>query len=74
MPSDAPKIAVSVVVPVFNAETFLPRCLESALAQSLREIEILCVDDGSTDTSAAILREYAARDPRVRVFSQQNAR
>ena len=74
MPSDAPKIAVSVVVPVFNAETFLQRCLESALSQSLREIEILCVDDGSTDRSAAILREYAARDPRVRVFSQKNAR
>lgn len=70
----SPKIAVSVIVPVFNAETFLRQCLDSALTQSLRETEILCVDDGSTDGSAAILSEYAARDPRVRVFSQKNAR
>lgn len=64
---------VSVVIPVYNAEKYLRACLDSVVAQSLREIEIICVDDGSTDASAAILREYAARDPRVRVITQENA-
>ena len=63
---------VSVIIPVYNAEKYLRACLDSVVAQSLREIEIICVDDGSTDASAAILREYAARDPRVRVITQEN--
>ena len=67
----APKI--SVIVPVFNMERYLRAALDSALAQTLREIEIICVDDGSTDESPAILAEYAARDPRVRVITQENA-
>ena len=67
----APKI--SVVVPVFNMERYLRAALDSALAQTLREIEIICVDDGSTDESPAILAEYAARDPRVRVITQENS-
>ena len=66
----APKI--SVVVPVFNMERYLRAALDSALAQTLREIEIICVDDGSTDESPAILAEYAERDPRVRVLTQQD--
>ena len=67
----APKI--SVIVPVFNMERYLRAALDSALAQTLREIEIICVDDGSTDSSPAVLAEYAARDSRVRVITQENA-
>lgn len=64
---------VSVIIPVYNAEKYLRECLDSVVDQSLREIEIICVDDGSTDGSPAILAEYAARDPRVRVITQENA-
>lgn len=63
---------VSVIVPVYNAERFLRQCLDSICAQPLREIEIICVDDGSTDASLSILREYEARDDRFRVLTQRN--
>lgn len=63
---------VSIVIPAYNVEAELPRCLESAAGQSLREIEIVCVDDGSPDRSLEIMREYAARDARFRVISQPN--
>jgi hypothetical protein len=61
---------LSVVIPVFNAERYLRRCLDSVLAQTLHDIEIICINDGSTDGSAAILAEYAAKDSRVRVLCQ----
>lgn len=64
---------VSVIIPVYNAEKYLRECLDSVVNQTLREIEIICVDDGSTDGSPAVLAEYAARDPRVRVITQKNA-
>lgn len=64
---------VSVIVPVFNAEQYLGACLDSLLAQTLSDIEIVCVDDGSSDSSVDILRSYAARDNRVTVLSQANA-
>ena len=64
---------ISVIIPVYNAAPYLRTCLDSVLGQTLREIEVLCVDDGSTDESAAILAGYAARDPRVRVLTQANA-
>ncbi len=63
---------VSIIVPVFNTAGFLPRCLDSLLAQTLRDIEIVCVDDGSTDGSAEILRDYVARDERVVAVFQEN--
>ena len=63
---------VSVIIPVYNTEQFLRECLDSVVNQTLRDIEIICVDDGSTDGSLAILREYEARDKRVRVLTQQN--
>lgn len=66
-------LKISVVIPVYNAAPYLRACLDSVLGQSVREIEVLCVDDGSTDESAAVLGEYAAKDGRVRVFSQANA-
>lgn len=64
---------VSVIIPIYNASPYLRACLDSVLGQTMREIEVLCVNDGSTDGSAAILVEYAAHDARVRVISQTNA-
>lgn len=64
---------VSVIVPVYNTSAYLRECLDSLLAQTYRELEILCVNDGSTDNSPAILEEYAARDSRIRVITQENA-
>ena len=63
---------VSVVIPVYNAEAFLRSSLDSVLSQSIGDLEVLCTDDGSKDASLAILQEYAVKDPRVRVFSQEN--
>ena len=66
------KPAVSVIVPVYNAEDFLCRCVDSLLSQTLRDIEIILVDDGSTDSSRSICERYAEQDSRVRVISQHN--
>ncbi len=63
---------VSIIVPVYNVEKFLARCLDSIVGQSLRDIEIICVDDGSPDNSIDILNRYAQFDPRVKVIRQQN--
>lgn len=64
---------VSVVVPAYNAQRFIARTLESVLAQSYSPFEVWVVDDGSTDHTAAIVREIAQRDPRVQVLMQANA-
>ncbi len=64
---------VSVIVPVYNVETYLPQCLDSILAQTLQDIEIICVDDGSTDNSGKILDCYAVKDERVKVIHRENA-
>ncbi len=64
---------VSVIVPVYNAQSYLRQCLDSITGQTLREIEIFCVDDGSTDGSAQILEEYKGRDSRLHVIRQENA-
>ena len=64
---------VSVVVPIYNTERYLDRCITSVLAQSERAIEVICVDDGSLDQSGRICEEYARQDPRVRVIHQRNA-
>ena len=66
------KTKVSVVLPIFNAERFLRQCLDSVVNQTLREIEIICVNDGSTDSSLTIIQEYAARDPRIVVIDKPN--
>lgn len=58
---------VSLIIPVHNAEPFLTRCLDSAAAQTEPELEIICVDDASTDASGAMLEERAKRDRRFRV-------
>ena len=61
-------IKVSLLIPVYNMEATLDACLDSAEKQTLKEIEIICVDDGSTDRSSEILKCHAARDPRIRLF------
>ena len=63
---------VSVIVPIFNMEEHLDRCLESILGQTYRNIEILLIDDGSTDSSLEIMIRYAGQDPRIRVFHKEN--
>lgn len=65
-------VKVSVIIPVYNVEAYLRQCLDSVVNQTLRDIEIICVDDGSTDGSAAILAEYAAKDPRVKVLTREH--
>lgn len=64
---------VSVVIPVFNIEAHLEQCLDSVVGQTLREIEIICVDDGSSDRSPEILAKYAGQDRRVHIITQDNA-
>lgn len=63
---------VSIVVPIYNAECYLPQCIESLIAQTLKEIEIVLVDDGSTDRSGVICDQYARIDSRIAVIHQQN--
>lgn len=63
---------ISVIVPVYNAEKYLRRCVDSILAQSYKDFELLLVDDGSTDASNVICNEYVEKDCRVRVFHKQN--
>lgn len=65
-------LKVSIIVPVYNTEQYLRRCLESIRNQTLRDIEIICVDDGSTDKSPEILEEYAQKDSRIRVLHKKN--
>ena len=64
--------AVSIIVPVYNAEPYMHRCIDSLLNQTLTDVEILLINDGSTDTSAALCDEWAAKDPRVKVFHRTN--
>ena len=66
-------IVFSVIIPVYNVAPYLRECLDSVLAQTFADWEAICVDDGSTDGSGAILDEYADRDSRIRVFHQPNA-
>ena len=63
---------ISIIIPAYDAEEYIGRCLESVLGQSYRTIEVIVVDDGSTDGTGAICREAAARDGRLRVVTQAN--
>lgn len=65
-------ILISVIIPVFNAEKYLPRCVESVLNQSFKDFELILVDDGSTDNSGKICDEYCSEDSRVKVIHQDN--
>ncbi|MDO4583203.1 MAG: glycosyltransferase [Planctomycetia bacterium] len=63
---------ISIIIPVYNVEKYLRECLNSVVNQTIQEIEIICVNDGSTDGSAAILEEYAAKDKRIQILTQEN--
>lgn len=63
---------VSVIIPIYNVSVYLRECLDSVIGQSLQELEIICVNDGSTDNSLEIIREYEARDPRIVVITGPN--
>ena len=64
--------AVSVIIPVYNAEKHLAQCLDCVVDQTLRDIEIICVDDGSADCSLSILKEFGEKDSRIRIDEQSN--
>jgi glycosyltransferase involved in cell wall biosynthesis len=66
----SPKI--TIIIPVYNVEQYLRQCLDSVVGQTMRDIQILCVNDGSKDGSLDILHEYAGRDPRISVIDQSN--
>lgn len=68
----AERAKVSVIVPVFNVEPYLVECMESIINQTLKEMEIICVNDGSTDRSPEILHEYAKKDSRIIVIDKPN--
>ena len=63
---------ISVIVPVYNVEVYLRKCLDSLINQTLQDIEIICVNDGSTDNSLDILLEYSQKDSRIKIISQEN--
>ena len=63
---------ISVIIPVYNVEKYLPACLDSVITQTLRDIEIICINDGSPDNSLAILQDYAAKDERIVLIDKQN--
>lgn len=65
-------IKVSVIVPIYNVEHYLEECLNSIVGQSLKELEIICVDDGSTDASLEIVRKYEKKDSRIKVLTGPN--
>ena len=64
---------ISVIVPVYNAEAYVSRCLESILNQTYRDIRVVCVNDGSTDGTGAILEDFRRRDSRVEVLARENS-
>lgn len=68
--SCSPKI--SVIIPVYNVEKYLVECLESVISQTLKEIEIICINDGSTDNSLKILEELALKDNRIKIINKEN--
>ena len=72
MPMHSINPKVSVIVAVYNAEKTLRRCLDSLVNQELNDIEIIIIDDGSTDGSGAICDEYAAKDARIKVIHKDN--
>ena len=64
---------ISVLVPIYNVEQYLKQCLDSLVNQTLLDIEIICINDGSTDSSLDIIKEYVIQDSRVKVIDKQNS-
>lgn len=69
---ESSRIKISVLVPIFNVEKYLAHCLDSLLHQTLKEIEIICINDGSTDASLDIIKSYAKKDKRVVLLNKEN--
>jgi len=65
-------VKISIIIPIYNSEKYLYKCIESVINQTLREIEIICIDDGSTDSSLSILEKFKEKDNRIIVISQRN--
>lgn len=65
-------VKFSIVMPIYNSDKYLKECLDSVLNQTFEDFEVICIDDGSTDNSKAILEDYAKKDNRVKVYSQEN--
>ena len=63
---------ISVIIPVYNVEKYLSQCLDSILNQTFKDFECICVNDGSTDKSLAILQEYVNKDDRIKIINQEN--
>ena len=63
-------VKISVIIPIYNDEKYLGQCLDSIITQTFTDIEILCINDGSSDNTAEILEEYGKRDSRIRIFTQ----
>lgn len=64
---------ISVIIPIYNTAEYLPRCLDSILHNTYQNLEVICINDGSTDDSATIMERYAAADPRVMAINKANA-
>ena len=64
---------ISVIVPVYNAEKYLVQCLNSIINQTFKDIEIICINDGSTDNSLKILKEFSEKDSRIKIINQKNS-
>ena len=63
---------ISVILPIYNTEKYLKQCLDSLIFQSYKDLEIICIDDGSTDCSGKIADQYVKKDERIRVIHQKN--
>lgn len=63
---------LSIVIPVYNVENYIPQCLESILNQSFKDLEVICVNDGSTDNSLSVLQDYKAKDDRIIIIDKKN--
>lgn len=64
---------VSIIIPVYNGEKYINKCLKSLIGQTLKDIEIICIDDGSTDNSLEVLNSFAKKDNRIKVLTQNNS-
>lgn len=72
MKSDMNENLITVIIPVYNAESYLERCMDSIINNTYRNLEIICINDGSKDTSLAILNKYQERDERIKIINKQN--
>ena len=64
-------IKISIIIPVYNTEKYLKKCLDSIINQTLKSLEIICIDDCSTDNSLNILKEYQLKDKRIKIIEQK---